>query len=61
MPIIFSTGLVMSPVAWVLTVISVIGFLVMFGIASLKGDYQGLSKSILENDRLKRTQSQLKK
>ena len=40
--------------AWIATIVSVIGFLVMFGIASAKGDYQGLIKTTLENDSIQR-------
>ena len=53
---LFAVALNMGPAAWIATVISVIGFLVMFGIASAKGDYQGLAKTTLENDQLIRNQ-----
>ena len=40
--------------AWTATVISTCGFLIMFAIASSKGDYQGLVDSTLKNDALNR-------
>ena len=40
----------MGPGALIATGVSVIGFIVMFGIASAKGDYQSLIKTTLEND-----------
>ena len=37
-----------------LIVVSVLGFLIMFGISSAKGDYQGLIKSTLAKDEAQR-------
>ena len=51
---VFIVALGMGPFAWIATVISVVGFLIMFGIASAKGDYQGLARTTLENDEIRR-------
>jgi len=53
---ILGVALNMGAGAWIATVISVVGFVVMFGIASAKGDYQGLAKTTLANDKLRREQ-----
>ncbi len=42
--------------AWIATIISGIGFIIMFGLASAKGDYQGLAKTTLDNDQSRRNQ-----
>ncbi len=39
---------------WVVTIIASLGFVVMFGLASAGGDYQGLINTTLENDALAR-------
>ena len=57
---LFAVALEMGPAALVATVISVIGFVVMFALASIKGDYQGLAKTTLEKDQAKRKQRQQK-
>ncbi len=54
MPIYFAVAIEMGPAAFVVTFISVAGFLIMFGLASVKGDYQGLVKTTLENDQINR-------
>ena len=35
---------------WIVTIIAGLGFVVMFGIASAFGDFQGLVNTTLEND-----------
>ena len=50
----FAIPLNMSIGTWVVTIIAGLGFLVMFGIASAGGDYQGLINTTLENDALAR-------
>ena len=35
---------------WIVTIIAGLGFVVMFGIASAFGDFQGLINTTLEND-----------
>lgn len=47
---LFLVAIVMGPVGWTLTIGSALAFLVMFGIASVKGDFQGLIKTTLAND-----------
>ena len=47
---LFAIALDLSPAAWVATIISVTGFILMFGIASAKGDFKGLAESTLQND-----------
>ena len=54
MTYLFAVALDMGPAEWSVVVISVVGFLAMFGIASAKGDYQGLIKSTLALDEAKR-------
>ena len=54
MPLLFAVALELSPAAWVATIVSVVGFLVMFGISSAKGDFQGLIKTTLANDQAMR-------
>tara|TARA_B100000579_G_scaffold416872_1_gene412900 strand:- start:346 stop:498 length:153 start_codon:yes stop_codon:yes gene_type:complete len=39
---------------WILTIISGLGFVVMFSIASAFGDFQGLINTTLENDSIAR-------
>jgi len=39
---------------WIVTIIAGLGFIVMFGLASASGDYQGLINTTLENDALSR-------
>lgn len=52
----FSVALNMGYGAWIATIISGIGFIIMFGLASAKGDYQGLAKTTLDNDQSRRNQ-----
>tara|TARA_Y100001968_G_C18936754_1_gene516859 strand:+ start:247 stop:432 length:186 start_codon:yes stop_codon:yes gene_type:complete len=49
-----AVALNMGTGAWIATLISGISFIIMFGIASTKGDYQGLIKTTLENDAAQR-------
>ena len=39
---------------WIVTIIAGLSFVVMFGIASAFGDFQGLINTTLENDSLSR-------
>ncbi len=54
MQLFFFGELVLSPAEISLVVITSIGFLVMFGLSSLKGDYQSLVDTTLANDELNR-------
>tara|TARA_B100000700_G_C14522999_1_gene613969 strand:- start:380 stop:562 length:183 start_codon:yes stop_codon:yes gene_type:complete len=54
MPVYFSVALGLGNLEIALITISSISFIVMFGIASAKGDYQGLIKSTLEQDKAQR-------
>tara|TARA_Y100001968_G_C19136378_1_gene609290 strand:- start:462 stop:635 length:174 start_codon:yes stop_codon:yes gene_type:complete len=47
---IIATDLNLSPLSISVIIISGLGFIVMFGIASAKGGYQDLIKTTLEND-----------
>ena len=58
---LFAIPLHMGSVTWVVTIISGLGFIVMFGIASAGGDYQGLINTTLENDALAREKRKGKK
>ena len=51
---LFAADLGLGPVGIFVTLISGLGFIAMFGIASAKGDYQGLIKTTLKNDEDKR-------
>ena len=50
----FAIALQLNPIEITAGVFSGIAFLVMFGVASAKGDFQGLIKSTLENDEANR-------
>ena len=41
---LFAVAIEMGAAGWAVTAISVIGFVVMFGLASAKGEYQSLIK-----------------
>ena len=58
MTVYFAVSLGLSPIEIAAIVISGVGFIIMFGIASAKGDFQGLIKTTLENDA---TNRQIKK
>ncbi len=47
---LFAIPLNMSTGTWIVTIIAGLGFVVMFGLSSAGGDYQGLIKTTLEND-----------
>ena len=51
---LFAIPLNMSTGTWVITIIAGLGFLIMFGLSSAGGDYQGLISTTLENDSLAR-------
>ena len=51
---LFAIPLNMPTGRWVVTIIASLGFVVMFGVASAGGDYQGLINTTLENDALAR-------
>ncbi len=51
---LFAIPLNMGTGTWVVTIIAGISFIVMFGLASAGGDYQGLINTTLENDALAR-------
>ena len=51
---LFAIPLNMAPGTWVVTINAGLGFILMFGIASAGGDYQGLINTTLENDALAR-------
>ena len=46
----FAIPLNMGLGTWVVTIIASLGFIVMFGISSAGGDYQGLINTTLNND-----------
>ncbi len=58
---LFAIPLNMGTGTWIVTIIAGLGFVVMFGIASAGGDYQGLIKTTLKNDALAREQNKYKK
>ena len=53
---LFAVSLGLGPIEIAVISISAIGFIAMFGIASAKGDFQGLIKTTLENDATNRNQ-----
>ena len=58
---LFAIPLNMGTGTWVVTIIAGLGFIVMFGLASASGDYQGLINTTLENDALSREKRKGKK
>ena len=46
---------------WIVTIIASLGYVVMFGLSSAGGDYQGLINTTLKNDALAREQRKIKK
>ena len=58
---LFAIPLNMGTGTWIVTIIASLGFLVMFGLASAGGDYQGLINTTLENDELARGRRKDKK
>ena len=57
----FAIPLNMGTGTWVVTIIAGLGFVVMFGLASAGGDYQGLINTTLENDAFSREKKNGKK
>ena len=51
---LFAIPLNMSTGTWVITIIAGLGFVIMFGLSSAGGDYQGLINTTLKNDALAR-------
>tara|TARA_B100001029_G_scaffold91240_1_gene74824 strand:- start:482 stop:667 length:186 start_codon:yes stop_codon:yes gene_type:complete len=51
---LFAVPLNMGTGTWIVTIISGFAFVVMFGIASAFGDFQGLINTTLENDSIAR-------
>ena len=47
---LFAVPLNMGTGTWIVTIVAGLSFIVMFGIASAFGDFQGLIKTTLEND-----------
>ena len=58
---LFAIPLNMNTGTWVITIIAGLSFVVMFGLASAGGDYQGLINTTLENDALAREKRKNKK
>ena len=58
---LFAIPLNMGTGTWVVTIIASVGFVVMFGLASAGGDYQGLINTTLENDKRSREKKRKKK
>ena len=47
---LFAVPLNMGAGTWIVTIVASLSFVVMFGIASAFGDFQGLINTTLEND-----------
>ena len=47
---LFAVPLNMGTATWIVTIVAGLSFIVMFGIASAFGDFQGLINTTLEND-----------
>ncbi len=58
---LFAIPLNMGTGTWVVTIIAGLSFILMFGLASASGDYQGLINTTLENDALAREKRKNKK
>ena len=58
---LFAIPLNMGTGTWIVTFIAGLGFIVMFGIASAAGDFQGLIDTTLENDAISREKRNSKK
>ena len=58
---LFAIPLNMGTGTWVVTIIASLGFVLMFGLSSAAGDYQGLINTTLENDSLARDKRNNKK
>ena len=51
---LFAVPLNMETGTWFVTIVAGVGFVLMFGIASAFGDFQGLINTTLENDLISR-------
>ena len=51
---LFAVPLNMGTGTWIVTIVAGLSFVVMFGIASAAGDFQGLINTTLENDSIAR-------
>tara|TARA_Y100001968_G_C19197156_1_gene638095 strand:+ start:204 stop:404 length:201 start_codon:yes stop_codon:yes gene_type:complete len=51
---IFAVPLNMGTGTWIVTIFAGLGFVIMFGLSSVAGDYQGLINTTLENDAVAR-------
>ena len=58
---LFAVPLNMGTGTWIVTIVAGLSFVVMFGIASAFGDFQGLINTTLENDSIARENRQNKK
>ena len=58
---LFAIPLNMGTGTWIVTIIASLSFVLMFGLASAGGDYQGLINTTLENDALAREKRKSKK
>ena len=58
---LFAIPLNMGTGTWIVTIFSGLAFVVMFGLASAGGDYQGLINTTLENDNIAREKKKAKK
>ena len=58
---LFAIPLNMGTGTWIVTIIAGLGFVVMFGLSSAGGDYQGLINTTLENDAITRKKMKDKK
>ncbi len=58
---LFAIPLNMGTGTWIITIIAGLGFVVMFGISSAAGDFQGLINTTLENDSISRERGRNKK
>ena len=56
--ILFALPLNLGVATWSVITIASLGFLIMFGISSALGDYQGLVNTTLENDAKSRSNRQ---
>ena len=58
---LFAVPLNMGMGTWIVTIGASLSFVVMFGIASAAGDFQGLINTTLENDSIARESRKIKK
>tara|TARA_Y100001968_G_C18887940_1_gene494770 strand:+ start:181 stop:369 length:189 start_codon:yes stop_codon:yes gene_type:complete len=58
---LFAVPLNMGTGTWIVTIVAGLSFIVMFGIASAAGDFQGLISTTLENDSIARENRKKKK